>query len=54
MSLFDEDQPKKKTQHDIGGDLSLLSVDELNIRIEILKSEIVRIEKEAAANLFKI
>ena len=63
MSLFDEDQPKKKTQHDIGSDLSLLSVDELNNRIEILKSEISRLEKErdaksaskaAAASLFKI
>ena len=63
MSLFDEDLPKKKTQHDIGSDLSLLSVDELTIRIEMLKIEIGRLEKErdtksaskaAAANLFKI
>jgi len=63
VSLFDEDQPKKKTQHDIGSDLSLLSLDELNSRIDILKSEIIRIEKErdqksaskaAAASLFKI
>ncbi|RVO46895.1 DUF1192 domain-containing protein, partial [Sinorhizobium meliloti] len=24
MSLYDEDQPKKKTEHEIGSDLSLL------------------------------
>lgn len=63
MSLFDDDQPKKKTVHEIGSDLALLSVDELNIRIEILKGEIDRLESErasksaskaAAASLFKI
>ncbi len=49
MSLFDEDRPARKTVHDIGQDLSLLSVDELKLRIELLKSEIARLEVEAAA-----
>jgi uncharacterized small protein (DUF1192 family) len=62
MSLFDEDQPRKKTIHEIGSDLSLLSVDELNSRITLLRDEIVRLEAEkaaksaskaAAASLFK-
>ncbi|MDE3875384.1 DUF1192 family protein [Sinorhizobium meliloti] len=46
MSLYDEDQPKKKTEHDVGSDLSLLSVDELNARIALLTEEIARLEAE--------
>lgn len=49
MSLFDEDRPVRKTVHDIGQDLSLLSVDELKLRIELLKAEIARLEAEAVA-----
>ncbi len=49
MSLFDEDRPARKTAHEIGQDLSLLSVDELRARIELLKGEIARLEAEAAA-----
>lgn len=49
MSLFDEDRPARKTVHDIGQDLSLLSVDELKLRIELLKAEIARLEAEAVA-----
>ncbi|MET3614676.1 uncharacterized small protein (DUF1192 family) [Rhizobium aquaticum] len=49
MSVFDEDRPTRKVAHDIGQDLSLLSVDELNMRIELLKSEIARLEVEAVA-----
>ena len=42
---MDEEAPvKKKTVHEIGQDLSLLSVDELSERIEILEQEITRIE----------
>ncbi|MCR6501230.1 DUF1192 domain-containing protein [Shinella sp. CPCC 101442] len=48
MSLFDDDRPLKKTVHDIGSDLSLLSVDELSARIDLLKAEIVRLESEKA------
>jgi uncharacterized small protein (DUF1192 family) len=29
MSLFDDDRPKKPSVHEIGSDVSLLSVDEL-------------------------
>ncbi|ASY70386.1 DUF1192 domain-containing protein [Sinorhizobium fredii] len=46
MSLFDDDQPKKKTAHEIGSDLSLLSVDELTARIALLTEEIARLEAE--------
>jgi uncharacterized small protein (DUF1192 family) len=48
MSLFDEDQPKKKVSHEIGADLSAISVDELKARIALLKEEIGRIEAELA------
>ena len=48
MSLFDDDQPIKKTAHEIGSDLSLLSVDELAARIELLQAEIARLESEKA------
>ena len=44
MSLFDDDRLKKTPVHEIGGDLSLLSVDELGNRIELLKQEIERLE----------
>lgn len=46
MSLFDDDRPKKKIAHEIGSDLSLLSVDELTARIDLLKQEITRLEAE--------
>ena len=46
MSLFDDDRPAKKTAHEIGSDLSLLSVDELSARIDLLRAEIERLESE--------
>jgi uncharacterized small protein (DUF1192 family) len=46
MSLFDDERPKKKIAHEIGSDLSLLSVDELTARIDLLKQEITRLEAE--------
>ena len=49
MSLFEDDQPKKKLSHEIGSDLSMLSVDELKMRIGFLKAEIERLEAEIAA-----
>jgi len=46
MSLFDDDRPAKKIAHEIGSELSLLSVDELSARIALLKEEIARLEAE--------
>ena len=57
-----DDLPKKKILHEMGQDLSLLSVGELTERVELLKAEIVRLEAEmnrkhatlsAAATFFK-
>jgi uncharacterized small protein (DUF1192 family) len=48
MSLFDDDRPKKQPAHEIGCDLSLLSADELSLRIDMLKQEIARLEAERA------
>jgi uncharacterized small protein (DUF1192 family) len=45
MAAFDDDdRPKKKTVHDIGQDLSLLSVEELSDRIALLNGEIARLQ----------
>ena len=45
MAAIDEDdRPKKKIVHDIGQDLTLLSVAELHLRIALLKEEIARLE----------
>ena len=41
-----DDLPKKKIAHEIGQELSLLSVGELAERIGLLKEEIVRLEAE--------
>jgi uncharacterized small protein (DUF1192 family) len=49
MSLFDEDKPVRKLSHEIGSDISLLSVDELKARIAILQAEIARLDVEIAA-----
>ena len=49
MAIFDEEAPKKKAVHEIGEDLSKLSLDELAERIEMLKAEIERLEDAATA-----
>lgn len=51
----EEDAPRRKVIHDIGQDLSLLSVDELGERIALLKAEIERLQaaqvgKQASRN----
>jgi len=48
MASEDDDRPRKKISHEIGQDLSLLSVEELTERIALLASEIERL-KEAAS-----
>ena len=44
VAIDDDDRPKKKIAHEIGQDLSLLSVKELDERIGLLQSEIARLE----------
>ena len=62
MAAEDDDKPRKKISHEIGQDLSLLSVEELTERIALLKSEIERLDaamsrkrasKDAANSFFK-
>jgi len=48
MAIADEDAPKKKPVHEIGEDLSKLSLFELAERIEMLRAEITRIEQATA------
>ena len=49
MALFDEEPRKRAPVHEIGQDLSLLSVAELAERIEQLKAEIARLEADMQA-----
>jgi uncharacterized small protein (DUF1192 family) len=62
MPIEDDDRPKKKISHEIGQDLSLLSVEELTERIALLSTEVERLQaavtkkrasKEAANSFFK-
>jgi uncharacterized small protein (DUF1192 family) len=62
MAIEDEDRPRKKIAHEIGQDLSLLSVDDLKERIALLTAEIERLRsaearkrasKDAADRFFK-
>ena len=46
---LDDELPKKKPVHEIGQDLSLLSVEELAERIAALKAEITRLEASMTA-----
>jgi uncharacterized small protein (DUF1192 family) len=48
MAMEDDDRPRKKGSHEIGQDLSLLSVDELRERIALLQEEIARLEANMA------
>ena len=48
-AIEDDDRPKKKITHEIGQDLYLLSAAELNDRIELMKSEIARLEADIAS-----
>lgn len=44
----DEGRPKKNPAHEIGQDLTLLSVEELGVRIVLLNDEIKRLEADIA------
>lgn len=46
MDIFDDDRKPVKRQHEIGQDLSLLSVAELHERIALLRAEIDRLEAD--------
>jgi uncharacterized small protein (DUF1192 family) len=48
-AIDDDERPKKKIQHEIGQDLSLLSVDELGERVAFLRAEIARLESAMSA-----
>jgi len=49
MAVFDDDdRPKKKIAHEIGQDLSLLSVEELTLRVALMQDEIKRLEADMA------
>jgi len=58
----DDNKPRKKIAHEVGQDLSLLSVEELGERIALLTAEIERLRsaevkkrasRDAANNFFK-
>jgi uncharacterized small protein (DUF1192 family) len=62
LAIEDDDKPRRKISHDIGQDLSLLSVEELNERIALLSAEIERLQaavvkkrasKDVANSVFK-
>ena len=44
MVSEEDDRPRKKITHEIGQDLSLLSVEELRDRIVLLQGEIARLD----------
>jgi uncharacterized small protein (DUF1192 family) len=45
-AMDEDDRPKKKVAHEIGQDLTLLSVEELAARVSFLKEEIARLEAD--------
>jgi uncharacterized small protein (DUF1192 family) len=62
MAFDDSERPKKQVSHEIGQDLSQLSVEELAARIDLLNGEIARLQssmnlkratRDAADRFFK-
>ena len=50
MGIFDDDdQPTRKVTHEIGQDLTLLSVEELRARVQLMHDEIERLEADIAS-----
>ncbi len=48
-AMDEDDRPKKKIVHEIGQDLALLAVKELEERIALLQQEIARLEAAVAS-----
>ena len=48
-AVDEDDRPKKKIVHEIGQDLALLSIKELEERIALLKEEIGRLQAAIAS-----
>jgi uncharacterized small protein (DUF1192 family) len=48
-AVDEDDRPKKKVVHEIGQDLALLSIKELEERIAVLKEEIGRLQAVIAS-----
>ena len=49
MSIFPEDdRPKSKSVHEIGQDLSMLSLEEIDLRTAVLEAEIERLAQARA------
>ncbi|MGJ4944143.1 DUF1192 domain-containing protein [Bradyrhizobium sp. HKCCYLS1011] len=62
MAGEDDERPRKAASHEIGQDLSMLSLEELTARISLLQGEIERLQqavakkrasRDAANNIFK-
>ena len=62
MAIEDDDKPRPKISHEIGQDLSLLSVQDIEARIGMLNTEIDRLKtdiakkrasRDAASSFFK-
>ena len=52
MGIFDDEPgapPARKVEHEIGQDLSRISVEELQTRITLLREEIARLEREVSS-----
>jgi uncharacterized small protein (DUF1192 family) len=47
-AIDEDDRPKKKVSHEIGQDLTLLSVEELAARVQLMHDEIARLEADMA------
>jgi uncharacterized small protein (DUF1192 family) len=45
-AIDEDDRPKKKIVHEVGQELTLLSVEELAQRVKLLQDEIARLEAD--------
>lgn len=48
MPIDEDDRPRPKITHELGQELSLLSVDDIEARIALLTAEIERLKADAA------